>query len=88
MQDEFKEYVLEKTEEVTFSDCESESVLLAARCGIVKGMGDGTFLPKENITREQAATMLYRTYSCGLSRHSVTFSRVTSSTRISTVTVM
>ncbi len=63
-EEEFKEYVLEKTEEVVFSDYESESVLLAARCGIVKGMGDGTFLPKENITREQAAAMLYRTYSC------------------------
>lgn len=62
--EEFKEYVLEKTEEVTFSDCENESVLLAARCGIVKGMGDGTFMPEESITREQAAAMLYRTYSC------------------------
>ncbi len=62
--EEFKEYVLETTEEVTFSDCESESVILAARCGIVKGMGDGTFLPKENITREQAAAMLSRTYAC------------------------
>lgn len=62
--DEFKEYILETTEEVNFSDCESESVLLAARCGIVKGMGNGTFMPDADITREQAATMLYRTYSC------------------------
>ena len=62
--EEFKEYVLETTEEVTFSDCENESVLLAARCGIVKGMGNGTFMPKESITREMAAAMLYRTYSC------------------------
>ena len=29
--------------------------------GIIYGMGDGTFAPEESITREQAATILYRT---------------------------
>lgn len=32
----------------------------SAQAGIVKGMGDGTFAPDLNVTREQLAAMLYR----------------------------
>lgn len=36
------------------------SVAWAAGCGVIQGMGDGTFRPMAPVTREQAATMLYR----------------------------
>ena len=32
----------------------------AAGVGVVNGYGDGTFLPDENITREQLAAVFYR----------------------------
>ena len=32
----------------------------AANAGVVAGMGDGTFAPNADITREQMAVMLYR----------------------------
>ena len=40
---------------VTFSDCENESVCLAAALGIVTGYDDGTFRPYQSITRQEAA---------------------------------
>ena len=49
-----------------FSDVDPEAwyalpVLWASEAGIVTGMGDtGTFAPDQNVTREQAATMLWR----------------------------
>lgn len=50
---------------VQFSDVPSDSwyasgVSWAAQTGIVKGMGDGLFLPNANVSREQLAVMLYR----------------------------
>ncbi len=45
-----------------FDDCNNELVLLAARMGIIKGIGNNLFAPISQITREQAATMLQRTY--------------------------
>lgn len=38
-----------------FSDCENESVCLAAALGIVTGYDDGTFRPYQSITRQEAA---------------------------------
>ena len=48
-----------------FSDVESGSwygkaVLWASKNNIVNGMGDGSFAPMQNITREQFASILYR----------------------------
>ena len=46
-----------------FDDSDNRYVLLAARMGIIKGVGNNLFDPISQITREQAATMLQRTYS-------------------------
>jgi len=46
-----------------FSDCENESVCLAAALGIVTGYDDGTFRPYQSITRQEAAAMLDRLYT-------------------------
>ena len=43
-------------------------MLRAYSLGVVNGMGDGTFAPDSNLTREQAVTMLGRVYE--LSRFS------------------
>ncbi len=45
-----------------FDDSDNRYVLLAARMGIIKGVGNNLFDPISQITREQAATMLQRTY--------------------------
>lgn len=47
-------------ESTTFADDGYYEVQFLAAAGIVNGMGDGTFAPEENITREQAAAILYR----------------------------
>ena len=44
-----------------FSDTEDIDVLIAYHLGIVNGMGDGIFDPDGRLTREQMATMLWRT---------------------------
>ena len=49
--------------EAAFSDCENESVCLAAALGIVTGYDDGTFRPYQSITRQEAAAMLDRLYT-------------------------
>lgn len=46
-----------------FVDTSNPSVLKAYSLGIVRGQGNGVFNPKGLITREQAATMLTRTYT-------------------------
>jgi len=45
-----------------FSDTSDPDVLRAYSLGVVNGMGDGTFAPDSNLTREQAVTMLGRVY--------------------------
>ncbi len=45
-----------------FDDSDNKHVLLAARMGVIKGIGNNLFDPLSQITREQAATMLRRTY--------------------------
>ena len=43
-----------------FSDCDNIKVRLAASAGIVTGVGDGKFAPKQTANREQIATMMAR----------------------------
>ena len=43
-----------------FIDCNDTQIATISAMGIIQGMGDGTFAPDEYITREQAATILYR----------------------------
>ncbi len=47
-----------------FPDVTSQTgyITIAKDFGIVSGMGDGRFMPKETATREQAATMMIRMY--------------------------
>ena len=45
---------------VTFSDTKEAEIISSAKLGIVNGYEDGTFKPKSDITREQAAAMLAR----------------------------
>lgn len=47
--------------QTSFSDTTKEDVLLANSLGIVSGTGGGKFSPNNYITRQEAATMLYRT---------------------------
>ena len=52
----------ELTAEETFTDTDDINVRKAATLGIVQGVGNGAFDPNGELTREQAATMLERTY--------------------------
>lgn len=47
----------------TFQDTDSEAVRKAYQAGIINGMGDGTFAPKQTMTRKQMATMIHRAIS-------------------------
>lgn len=44
-----------------FTDTSNPEVMKAYDLGIVKGFGDGTFRPKQTITREEIAALLFRT---------------------------
>lgn len=44
-----------------FKDTDNRIVTVANELGIIEGVGDGKFAPKEAVTREQIATMIYRT---------------------------
>lgn len=57
----YERQLTDKVNSVSFSDCEDYSIKFLSGAGIIYGMGDGTFAPDESITREQAATILYRT---------------------------
>lgn len=46
-----------------FTDTNDPDVLRAAAAGFVSGMGEGTFAPDAQVTREQAAAMLSRVYT-------------------------
>ena len=56
----------ELTAEETFTDTDDINVRKAATLGIVQGVGNGAFDPNGELTREQAATMLERTYRASL----------------------
>ena len=45
---------------VNYTDYTDDKIKFLTSIGIINGMGDGTFAPDEHITREQAATILYR----------------------------
>jgi len=46
--------------DISFKDTDNKKVLQAASLGIVNGVGNGRFAPNRPVTREAAATMLYR----------------------------
>ena len=48
------------TGKVSFTDTDNADVLLCASAGVVNGVGNGKFAPQKNITRQEAASMLYR----------------------------
>ena len=50
----------EKTDIINFEDTSNPNIETLASIGIIKGFGDGTFLPKDMLTREQAAVILSR----------------------------
>ena len=52
--------------EEPFTDTDDLNVRKAAWLGIVQGVGNGAFNPDGELTREQAATMLERTYRASL----------------------
>lgn len=52
--------------ESPFSDTDDPDVLRAYSLGVVNGMGDGIYAPDDNLTREQAVTMLGRVYELAL----------------------
>ena len=56
----------ELTAEETFTDTDDINVRKAATLGVVQGVGNGAFNPNGELTREQAATMLERTYRASL----------------------
>lgn len=43
-----------------FSDVTEQDVLVLNKIGVINGKGDGLFAPNDNLTREEAATILYR----------------------------
>lgn len=47
----------------TFDDTTNPEVLKAAKLGIVTGVGDGSFLPNELVTRQEIAVMLKRAWA-------------------------
>ncbi len=62
--DEMKAIVAAENRQFSgFNDTTNEYVLIAAEMGIVTGFEDGSFHPRDYITREQAAAMLRRTHS-------------------------
>lgn len=46
-----------------FTDTTNQAVLKAAKLGIVKGIGEGKFVPNNPVTRQEIAVMLRRTLS-------------------------
>lgn len=55
-----KGYILQESITQQFDDCDNSSVSLLAHFGIVTGVSDKTFEPDRNISREEAAAILYR----------------------------
>ncbi len=59
---------IQMTGENPFEDTDSQAVLKAYSAGITTGLGDGIFGPDKHLTREQAATMLARTYAKSMNK--------------------
>ncbi len=51
------------SDEASIADYAKDAVAALASHGIISGMGDGSFAPKANATRAQAAKILYELYS-------------------------
>ncbi len=49
------------TDSENISDYAQEAVKMLASMGIINGMGNGSFMPKANVTRAQAAKVLFET---------------------------
>lgn len=47
--------------DTTFTDCKDTAVLKAYKAGIINGVSDDKFAPYDKLTREQLATMIWRT---------------------------
>lgn len=47
--------------DTTFDDCDDEAVLKAYKAGIINGVSEKKFAPNDRLTREQLATMIWRT---------------------------
>lgn len=55
------------TQESPFKDCKDEMVIAAYEAGIIGGIGEGIFAPKETLTREQMAIIAGRALKvCGI----------------------
>ena len=67
----FRALGLESGSEITFTDAENISeyakaaVAAMVRDGFISGMGDGTFVPKNTLTRAQAAQLIYNAITKG-----------------------
>ena len=57
----------EQVETNPFTDTENPQILKAYNLGITNGVNDTTFAPKDFLTREQASTMLARSYQASYS---------------------
>ena len=57
----YERRLTDKINSVSFSDCNDDKIKFLSGAGIIFGIGDGNFAPDEFLTREQAATILYRT---------------------------
>lgn len=61
--------VADESVEVEYSDCSDRDVKALSAAGIIRGVGNDLFAPERSITREEAATILYRLASyrqCGI----------------------
>lgn len=52
-----------------FRDTRNEKVIIANQLGLVTGRGNGNFAPYENITREEASTIIYKTLKIAKPRY-------------------
>ena len=59
MLDKVDKRIGEQESSIRYSDTEDKAVLTASVLGIVAGMGNNSFDPNGNITRQQASRMLY-----------------------------
>lgn len=57
----YERKLTDKVNAISFSDCEDDKIKFLSGAEIIYGIGNGMFAPDECITREQAATILFRT---------------------------
>ncbi len=54
------ELVTDNMTEISFDDTQNEAVKTIAKLGVMKGKAEDTFAPDDSLTRQEAATALYR----------------------------